>query len=129
MSVPRSWRSIPQRYRFEASKCKKCGEIHYPPRRVCRACHSRDFEKFILADEGKIISFTVIRTPPAQFKDLAPFPVAIIENDDGVRMTLQIADSDGSDLEIGKRVKFEFRRLQEEGGSGVITYGHKAVLI
>ena len=34
----RSWRENPQRYRMEAGKCTGCGEIYFPPRRVCAEC-------------------------------------------------------------------------------------------
>lgn len=129
MSVAKYWREIPQRYRLEAGKCTKCGKIHYPPRLVCSECKNREFEVVNLPDEATVITFTVIHTPPSQFKDQAPYAIAIVETDNGVRLMLQITDSDGSDLEIGKRVKFQFRRVQEEGQSGILCYGHKGVIM
>ena len=73
MSTPsRYWREIPQRYRFEANKCKGCGKISFPPRLVCDACGSKEFESVKLAETGKVITFTIIRVPPHQFVDQAP---------------------------------------------------------
>ncbi|MBN2382069.1 Zn-ribbon domain-containing OB-fold protein [bacterium] len=129
MSVPKYWREIPQRYRLEAGKCKKCGKLHYPPRLICDACKSEEFELVRCADEATIISYTVIHTPPSQFKDQAPYAIAIIETSDGLRTMMQVADSDGSDLAIGKKVRLQFRKIQEEGQSGIIAYGHKASLV
>ena len=45
----RYWREIPQRYRYEAAKCDKCGKIFFPPRLVCSHCRGREFSKVILA--------------------------------------------------------------------------------
>ena len=129
MTVPRYWREIPQRYRLEAGRCTKCGLVLYPPRVICPRCKNRSFEKVVLSNEGKIVTYTVIRVPPCQFRDLAPYAVGIVELDTGVRITTQIVDCSFSDLAIGKRVRLEFRKIQEDGKAGILCYGHKAVLI
>lgn len=128
-SPARHHREISQRYRLEAYKCKKCGKIHFPPRLVCDKCGGREFEALRLKGEGKIFSYTVIRVPPFEFKALAPYAVGIIELDEGVRMTCQIVDCEFDEIEIGERVRIEFRKVSEDGKSGVIYYGYKAVLM
>ncbi|MCP2519168.1 Zn-ribbon domain-containing OB-fold protein [SCandidatus Aminicenantes bacterium Aminicenantia_JdfR_composite] len=125
----RYWREIPQRYRLEAGKCKKCGYICFPPRLICPKCKNREFETVRLNDEGKIASFTIIRVPPEQFSDLSPYAIGIIELNDGVKILAQIVDCDFEELEIGKRVKVEFRKIRSEGEAGIICYGYKAVLL
>jgi hypothetical protein len=128
MTTPsRYWREIPQRYRLEANKCKKCGYISFPPRIVCPQCQNREFEETKLAEKGKVLTFTVIRVPPHQFVDQAPYAVGIVELDDGVKLTGQIVDCDFEDLKIGKRVKIEFRKIFDEGEAGILCYGYKFV--
>ena len=70
MSVARYWREIPQRYRYEAQKCKGCGYIAFPPRLVCPECGSRDFDKYVLQNTGKIVSFTVIEVGGGRSGDI-----------------------------------------------------------
>ena len=123
----RYWREIPQRYRLEANKCKECGIIFFPPRLICPQCKKRDFDETKLSDKGKIVSFTIIRVPPHKFSDQAPYAIGIVELDDGVKITGQIVDCDFEDLKIGKRVKIEFRKIYDEGESGVLCYGYKFV--
>jgi uncharacterized OB-fold protein len=123
----RYWREIPQRYRLEAKKCKKCGIVLFPPRLICPECKGREFEDTKLADKGKILTYTIIRVPPHQFVDQAPFAVGIAELDDGVKLTGQIVDCDFEDLKIGQRVKIEFRKVYDEGEAGIICYGYKFV--
>jgi uncharacterized OB-fold protein len=123
----RYWREIPQRYRLEAAKCKKCGAISFPPRLVCSECRAREFETITLADKGKIITYTIIRVAPQPFVDQAPYAVGIVELDDGVRLTGQIVDFNFEDLKTGARVKIEFRKVYQEGEAGVIYYGYKFV--
>ena len=122
----RYWREIPQRYRLEAGKCSGCGKIYFPPRVVC-ACGSREFETVRLEDEGELKTFTVIRVAPSQFTDEAPYVVGIIELNDGVRITAQVVDCDEDNLEIGQKMKIEFRRLQTIGEGGILCYGYKCV--
>lgn len=127
MPGPRYWREMPQRYRLEAVKCKKCGKVLFPPRQVCPACKSRDFEETKISDKGKVEAFTIIRVAPSQFTDQAPYPVAIVNVGDNVNILCQIADCELEDLKIGMPVKIEFRLIQKEGHGGILNYGYKCV--
>lgn len=128
MSTPsRYWREIPQRYRFEANKCQGCGKISFPPRLVCDACSSQEFECVKLAETGKVLTYTIIRVPPRQFADQAPYAVGIVELDDGVKIAGQIVDCDFEEIKIGLNVKLEFRKLYDVGEAGIICYGYKFV--
>ena len=65
--------------------------------------------------------------PPA-FTRQRPYIIAIIRLDDGPSVTGQIVDSDPGEVEMGKRVTSVFRRVAQEGESGIIEYGYKFVL-
>jgi len=128
ISPGRSWREFPQRYRLEAAKCEACEKIHYPPRVVCSKCGGSTFENITLPREGKVVTFTIVRVPPAGFTEQTPLPIAIVEVMDGVRIMVQIGDlEDPAELEIGMPVRLEFRRISWDGEAGLIFYGHKAV--
>jgi uncharacterized OB-fold protein len=127
MSSPRAWRHYPQRYRYEAAVCVKCGKWHFPPRLVCDVCKAREFETRAMRRSGKIVTHTTIRVPPSPFADQAPFAVAVVEMDDGPRITCQVTDLAPGQLAVGQRVKLEFRKISDEGAAGIINYGYKAV--
>jgi len=127
MFPARYWREIPQRYRLEAKKCKKCGKIYFPPRLICAECKSKDFEDVRLKDQGKLLSYTVIRVAPSQFVDQSPYPMGIVELDDGTRLLTQIADCEPDQLKIGMKLKLEFRKIQQDGEAGILCYGYKYV--
>ena len=124
---PRYWREIPQRYRYEAARCKGCGKIHFPPHLVCSQCRGREFDKTTLAQRGSIETFTVIRVAPTGFGDQAPYAVAVIKLEDGVKLTAQVVDCDVEQLQIGQPLRLEFRRVNEDGEDGIICYGYKFV--
>jgi hypothetical protein len=129
MISPRYVREVPQRYRLEASKCKSCGKINFPPRLICPKCKSREFETIKLSDEGKILTYTVIRVGSDIFSRETPYGVAIIETKDKVKLMAMITDTEVENIAIGKKVKLVFRKIQDEGVSGLHCYGYKAIVI
>jgi len=127
-SPARSWREAPQRYRLEATTCSECSRVLYPPRQVCPACGGREFSDVVLPRNGTVLTYTVVRVPPAGFTEQTPLPIALVELENGIRIMAQIADvEDPASLEIGMPVRLEFRRISWDGEAGVIFYGHKAV--
>jgi uncharacterized OB-fold protein len=129
MITARYHREIPQRYRLEAGKCTKCGKVSFPPRLACPKCKGKKFKIVNLKDNGKLLTFTIIRVASDKFSKETPFAVGIVELKDGVKLTTQIADVDVDKLEIGQKVRIVFRKIQEDGKAGILCYGYKAVLI
>lgn len=127
MFSSRNWREYAQRYRLEAFRFKKSGKTYYPPRKVDPETRDTEGSTVVLPDTGKVITYTVIRTASAQFKDMAPYALGIAELSDGTRVMAQFTDCDVDKIRIGMEVRLEFRRIQSEGDAGVISYGHKFV--
>jgi uncharacterized OB-fold protein len=55
------------------------------------------------------------------------FPPRDVDMTDGTRIFGQMTDCDVEKVRIGDEVRLEFRRIQEEGHHGVISYGYKFV--
>jgi hypothetical protein len=106
-------------------KCSDCGKIYYPIKKVCRVCGSRDFDQVKLGDRGKLVTFTVIRSPPSGYEEYTPYVVGIVELDDDVRVISQIVDCDIEDVRTGMELEAAFRRASTDGDSGIVMYGTK----
>ena len=119
---------MPHRYRLEAGKCKGCGKIYFPKRRVCSECKSRDFEKITLSREGKLETFTIIQVASSQFTEQVPYAIGIVRLKENICILAQIVDCDIHSLKTGMPLKIEFRRVSENGKAGIIHYGYKCVL-
>ena len=127
MSVARFWRKIPQRYNLIGTRCTTCGRHFFPPRSFCPECRrSGKIVDHKFKGTGTVITHTIIRTASDQFADLTPYALAIIELDEGPRMTAQIVCSP-EEVKTGMRVRPVFRRIAADGNSGVIYYGTKYV--
>ncbi|MEP0813114.1 MAG: Zn-ribbon domain-containing OB-fold protein [bacterium] len=128
MSVPGYWREQPQRYRYEANRCKSCGKVFFPPRRVCEpGCDPANLEPCKLSQTGKVLTYTIIHIGPTQFADEAPYAMAICEMDGGGRITAQLVDCPFDKIEVGMPVRIEFRKIQQDGHAGILMYGYKVV--
>lgn len=125
MSVPRYWREIPYRYRLTGSSCKKCGKVHFPPSKICRRCGSKELEDCKLPEKGKVLTYTVIRTPPKGYEHYAPYVVGIIELKNKVKIISQITDVAPEEVKIGMEVEATFRKVREDGEDGIVMYGYK----
>lgn len=79
----------------------------------------------LLGRTGKIISWTIIRTPPASFMDQAPYGVVLVDLGGGGRLTAQLVDWQPKNLKIGQRVVTVVRRVTSPNADGVIPYGIK----
>ena len=105
--------------------CTECGAIFFPRRVVCPRCGCKDLEECKLGERGAIVSWTIIRNPPRDYEKYAPYVVALIELDDGVRLLSQVVDIEPDEMKTGMRVEATFRRVKEDGTSGIIEYGYK----
>ena len=78
---------------------------------------------------GVIVSWSIVRTPPADFGYQAPYIIAIVKLDDGQSICAQVADCQFSDVAFGKRVKTIVRRTIQADTNDVIPYGIKVKLL
>ncbi|MCK4233407.1 Zn-ribbon domain-containing OB-fold protein [candidate division WOR-3 bacterium] len=129
MSSPKIWRQRIERYRLLGQKCKGCGKVYFPKRLVCPECGGRDFGEESMPETGKIVTYTTVYVGPKFMENDTPYVVAIIEFANGVRVTTQVVDVSPEEVSAGKEVKFVFRKLKDEGKTGVIVYGYKAQLV
>ena len=78
-----------------------------------------------MPETGKIITWTIISNPPIGFEKYKPYIVGLIELDDGNKILSQIVDIDFKDIYTDLKVEAIFRRITEDGKTGIIQYGYK----
>ena len=128
MEVPRFWRESRARYNLEGVRCGNCGKVYFPPREVCPDCHRESIgrmEPFRLSGKGEIYSFSIVHNAPLHFKDEVPYIIALVKLEEGPIVTGQVVEWEENKVEIGTPVEAVFRKINEQGKSGVIQYGFK----
>lgn len=121
------WRNYSDRYRLNSYKCVNCGKVYFEKKGMC-VCGSLEFSEFESNGQGKIIAFTQIHSGPTVYEEQTPYCVAIIQLDEGARISAQVVDSKFDELKIGARVEAVLRKMYKSGDKGVIHYGTKFIL-
>lgn len=89
-------------------ECARCGHKQIDIIGFCPACHSPDLKKVEFSNIGTVLTYTIQLVAPEQFLNEVPYAWAVIELDDGARLTGWIPFiSKPSDLPIGQRVTFK----------------------
>ena len=73
---------------------------------------------------GRVYSFTLVQEPVAGFEAQSPYYLALVELEDGERITAQLTDING-EIRIGDEVEMVTRKLTTDGARGMIVYGYK----
>lgn len=87
-------------------RCEKCGAIDVPPRYFCPRCGSEVLKESPASGLGSIYTYTTIWVAAEAFKQQVPFDVAVVELEEGVKVTARIDRKSQQPLQIGQPVKF-----------------------
>jgi uncharacterized protein len=90
--------------RLLVQRCPDCGHRQHYPKAMCEECGGTPvFEQE--QPVGTVYTFTVIRQMAGEpFRTEAPYPVAMIELDCGVKIMGTVTDCEPEDVHIGMRV-------------------------
>ena len=124
MQVARYWRHFREKYMLIGGKCEN-GHVHFPKRSICPVCGSRNVEEIELSGKGKVISWTIVRNPPSGFEYYKPFPLALIELEEGPIVLAQLTDVDPEEIDFGMEVEVVTKKIREFEEDGIILYGYK----
>jgi uncharacterized OB-fold protein len=81
--------------RFTTTRCADCSKMTFPPKPFCPHCWSQKVDWADLKPSGKVYSYTVIHAVPSTFAADAPYTVAIVDLDDGIRIATRLLDRGG----------------------------------
>lgn len=97
----------------------------FPPRDICPHCGKPASKKFEFSGKGTVYTSTVIYEAPAGFEKYVPYQEAIIQLEEGPRMTARLTDlaDPTKRVEIGTEVEMVTREMKQDGEFGVIQYG------
>ncbi|MHA1817305.1 MAG: Zn-ribbon domain-containing OB-fold protein, partial [Candidatus Heimdallarchaeaceae archaeon] len=91
----------------------------------CTKCGSENVKEYKLATTGKIFHFSTVTQTSDEMMSGAPYLIAIIELEDGIKVTGQIVDCNLNEAREGMSVRMVFRVLAINGTEGLIRYGFK----
>jgi hypothetical protein len=100
---------------LRAQRCRACRHLRFPPSVLCPRCLGEDTEWVRLSGRGTVYSFIVVHRPqhPAFFAD-APYNVAVVELEEGIRMHSNVVDCPPEALRVGLPVEVVFDKVNDE---------------
>lgn len=112
---PRPNATLDTAFFFEAAKrrelliqcCDRCDRLQHPPMAACRACGSLALSPRRMSGRGTLFSFTIVHapvTPPFE----PPYPVILVELEEGPRVVSELHGVPLGDIKIGMPLRVDF---------------------
>lgn len=96
-------------------RCGACQSWVFYPRNRCPRCLSDALAWHTVSGNGTLVTFTVARQPTApHFADEVPQKLAVVELEEGVRLTTTLVGVEERDIRVGMRVKPSFDPVSDE---------------
>lgn len=113
------------------SKCKKCGAMYVPPRKLCVKCNSTDSEWIEMSGKGKIAAFSCIGVGTTfmvskGYSMKKPYCFSVVQLDEGPMISGQLIGVDESKPEtisVEMPVKVTFIETEIKGDEPRIDLG------
>jgi uncharacterized OB-fold protein len=96
-------------------QCRDCAMWVFYPRSRCPSCLSDALEWREVSGRGTLYTFTIARQPTSpHFASEVPQRLAVVELDEGVRLTTTLVNVADVDIRIGMRVKPYFDPVADD---------------
>lgn len=98
-----------RRQELVAQHCPTCDRFVWYPREACPGCLGSDLPWRALAGTGTIYTFNVMRKPGnPMMTDEVPYVVALVDLDEGLRMTTNLVGAEPEDVRCGQPVEVDW---------------------
>lgn len=103
-----------RKHEVHIQRCTACGNYIFYPRSNCPFCLSPELEWKQVSGNGTLYTFTIARRPTAPpFADEVPQKLAVVELDEGPRLTSTLVNLPEDQIKIGMRLKPVFDDLPD----------------
>jgi len=112
--------------KIEWKKCNNCGFLQHPSHLRCLKCKYDKFEKIVAIGNAKLLTFTILKAPPAEFRDKSSYALGVVEFENGIKALGQITLQDR--LKVGMKLKPIYRKICENlDGKEVYDYAFELI--
>jgi uncharacterized OB-fold protein len=102
-----------KRHELTLQRCGACNALIYYPRDRCPQCLSDNLKWQPVSGRGKVYSYTVVRRASTRSFSDKPYVLAIVELDEGVRMTTNV-EAPPETVKVGMPVSVWFDDVTPE---------------
>ncbi|MCX8137308.1 Zn-ribbon domain-containing OB-fold protein [Pyrobaculum aerophilum] len=95
-----------------ATRCKKCGQVYFPPQADCPNDMTSDMEWIELPKNGVLEAFTKVYARPQGFDDIEPYMIGIATLTNGVRVMGWVEPPDEKCVKVGDEVELITKNIK-----------------
>ena len=95
--------------KIEGSRCNTCGFIQHVSHLRCLRCKSDSFSREFTSNTCTLLSFTILKAPPMEFRNQKSYTLGMVEFENGMRAVGQIHAQD--DPKIGMVLKTAYKKI------------------
>ncbi len=101
--------------RLEIQRCDDCGTYRFPPEYGCAACGSMNVTWTEVSGRAELYTWTEAHPPLLPyFMERAPWPLAVVQLEEGPRMATNLVDDASEDYEIGMTLRADFEDISDD---------------
>jgi len=114
-SATNLWREHKGIIPFHGQKCKECGQVEWPPQRICSKCQTKDQFEEVRLSEKRAKLFTHSKDVITSQVDL-PLIYSVVNFEGGGRMITTVTDKEVQEIHNGMDLEPTFRKLFHSEG-------------
>lgn len=108
------WWAGLRRHELLVQECPSCSSLIFPPQPTCPHCRSLELGWRKSSGKGKLYSWIIVRRPSHPwFADKVPYPVVVVEMEEGFRVVGSI-DCPFEELRDGLPVEVGFEDIDDK---------------
>ncbi len=102
-------------HRLDIQRCDDCGAYRFPPEAGCSACSSTNAGWVPVSGRASLYTWTAAYPPLLPyFEERAPWPIAVVQLEEGPRMTTNLAGVPFEEYEFGMALQADFKELTDD---------------
>ncbi|MBD3351637.1 MAG: hypothetical protein GF364_09145 [Candidatus Lokiarchaeota archaeon] len=120
------------------SKCKKCGEVFVPPKKICNKCQSTELEWIEFSGKGTLATYSLIHVGARYFSAQGyrmgkPYCFGVIKLEEGPRVSAHVVgpskewEFDPANFKVGMPLKKKIIKVEIEGREPSFDLGFEPV--
>jgi uncharacterized OB-fold protein len=106
------WNGL-REHKLLIQRCAACGALRNPPRPMCPACNSLDWDTIESSGRGTVYSYVMPQHPRFPFFEY-PYIVALVQLAEGVRVVSNLCGIAPHDVEVGMDVEVSYQSYHND---------------
>lgn len=98
--------------KIEWKKCTNCGYLQHKSHLRCLNCKNHEFALFEASGTCKLLTYTILKAPPAEFRYKESYALGVVEFENGVKALGQLTTNEN--LRSGMKLEPIYEKICDD---------------